>query len=68
MGAGDCFHCASFSKCPKNKGYSVTMSIRAEEKLLEGIPYLEKAMDPAERRQNAKDMGNMVLEATGLPL
>ena len=25
-------------------------------------------MDPAERRQIAKDMGNMVLEATGLPL
>jgi len=44
------------------------MSTRAAENLLEGIPYLENAMDPAERRQIAKDMGNMVFEATGLPL
>ena len=34
VGTGNCFHCASFSKCPKNKGYSVTMSIRATQKVL----------------------------------
>jgi len=66
VGTGNCFHCPCFAECPKNKGYSVTMSIRAAEKLLEGIPYLEKAMDQDGRRQIAKDKGNMVLVSTGL--